>query len=66
MVHTILMFLVTDKGVVVVDAPPSLGEKYLRAIAEVTDKPVKYLIYSHAHIDRIRVLLDYFRRMLPL
>ena len=47
------MFLVTDKGVVAVDAPPSLGEKYLRAIAEVTDKPVKYLIYSHAHIDRI-------------
>ena len=47
------MFLVTDKGVVAVDAPPSLGQKYLRAIAEVTDKPVNYLIYSHAHIDHI-------------
>lgn len=47
------MFLVTDKGVVVVDAPPSLGQKYLRAIAEVTDRPVNYLIYSHAHIDHI-------------
>ena len=43
----------TDKGVVAVDAPPSLGQKYLRAIAEVTDKPVNYLIYSHAHIDHI-------------
>ena len=47
------MFLVTDKGVVAVDAPPSLGQKYLRAIAEVTDKPVNYMIYSHAHIDHI-------------
>jgi hypothetical protein len=37
------MFLVTDKGVVAVDAPPSLGQKYLRAIAEVTDKPVNYM-----------------------
>ena len=43
------MFLVTDKGVVAVDSPPSLGQKYLRAIAEVIDKPVNYLIYSHAH-----------------
>jgi glyoxylase-like metal-dependent hydrolase (beta-lactamase superfamily II) len=47
------MFLVTDKGVVAVDAPPSLGQKYLKAIAEVTNKPVNYLIYSHAHIDHI-------------
>src|SRR6185437_15060286 len=47
------MFMVTDKGVVAVDAPPSLGQKYLKAIAEVTDKPVNYLIYSHAHIDHI-------------
>ena len=47
------MFMVTDKGVVAVDAPPSLGQKYLKAIAEVTSKPVNYLIYSHAHIDHI-------------
>jgi glyoxylase-like metal-dependent hydrolase (beta-lactamase superfamily II) len=39
------MFLVTDKGVVAVDAPPS--------ITEVTDKPVTYVIYSHAHIDHM-------------
>ena len=47
------MFLVTDKGVVAIDAPPSLGQKYLKAIAEVTDKPVTYVIYSHAHMDHI-------------
>jgi uncharacterized protein YdeI (BOF family) len=40
------MFLVTDKGVVAVDAPPSIGKNYLKAIAEVTDKPVTYVIYS--------------------
>ena len=47
------MFLATDKGVVAVDAPPSIGNNYLKAIAEVTDKPVTYVIYSHAHIDHI-------------
>src|SRR5215813_5781466 len=47
------MFMVTDKGVVAVDAPPSLGQKYLMAISEVTNKPITYLIYSHAHIDHI-------------
>jgi len=47
------MFLVTDKGVIAVDAPPTIGKNYLKAIAEVTNKPVTYVIYSHAHIDHI-------------
>jgi glyoxylase-like metal-dependent hydrolase (beta-lactamase superfamily II) len=47
------MFMVTDKGVVAVDAPPSIGKNYLKAIAEVTNKPVTYVIYSHAHLDHI-------------
>ena len=47
------MFLVTDKGVVAVDAPPTIGKNYLKAIAEVTNKPVTYVIYSHAHLDHI-------------
>ncbi len=47
------IFMVTDKGVVAVDAPPTIGNNYLKAIAEVTDKPVTYVIYSHAHIDHI-------------
>jgi glyoxylase-like metal-dependent hydrolase (beta-lactamase superfamily II) len=44
------MFLVTDNDVIAVDAPPTIGENYLKAIAEVTDKPVTYVIYSHAHM----------------
>jgi glyoxylase-like metal-dependent hydrolase (beta-lactamase superfamily II) len=47
------MFLVTDEGVVAVDAPPSTGQNYLKAIAEVTDKPITHVIYSHAHLDHI-------------
>ena len=47
------MFLVTDEGVVAVDAPPSIGQNYLKAIAEVTDKPITHVIYSHAHLDHI-------------
>jgi glyoxylase-like metal-dependent hydrolase (beta-lactamase superfamily II) len=47
------MFLVTKKGVVVVDAPEDLGGKLLTAIEEVTPKPVTHLIYSHAHADHI-------------
>ena len=48
----ITMFLVTDNSVIAVDAPPTLGENY-QAIAEVTNKPVTHVIYSHAHIDHI-------------
>ncbi len=55
------MFLVTAKGVVAVDAPPSLGQNYLKAIREVTDKPVKYVIYSHSHLDHIGAAAAIFK-----
>jgi glyoxylase-like metal-dependent hydrolase (beta-lactamase superfamily II) len=48
-----MMFLVYRKGVVVVDAPPSIGENILNAIAEVTDLPITHVIYSHSHADHI-------------
>jgi hypothetical protein len=38
------MFLVTDEGVVAVDAPPTIGTNYLKAISEVTDKPITHVI----------------------
>ena len=47
------MFLVTSEGVIAVDAPPSFGANYLKAISEVTSQPVAYLIYSHEHTDHI-------------
>jgi glyoxylase-like metal-dependent hydrolase (beta-lactamase superfamily II) len=46
-------FLVTDDGVIVFDAPASFGKNIPSAIAQVTDQPIKYLVYSHAHKDHI-------------
>lgn len=47
------MFLTTGKGVIVIDAPPSFGDKLLKAVAEVTREPIAYVIYSHSHADHI-------------
>lgn len=48
-----MMFVVTDDGVIVADAPPTIGENILAAIGEVTDLPITHVIYSHTHIDHI-------------
>jgi glyoxylase-like metal-dependent hydrolase (beta-lactamase superfamily II) len=47
------MFLITGQEVIAVDAPPSIGENYLKAIAEVTEEPVTHVIYSHIHSDHV-------------
>lgn len=47
------MFMVYEKGVVVIDAPPSYAQFILKAIREVTDKPITHLVYSHSHADHI-------------
>lgn len=48
------MFLVYERGVVVIDAPQNLAAFIPRAIAEVAgDKPITHLIYSHSHADHI-------------
>jgi glyoxylase-like metal-dependent hydrolase (beta-lactamase superfamily II) len=54
------MFMVTDEGVVAIDAPPSIGDNYLKAIAEVTDMPIRYVIYSHSHLDHIGAAASIF------
>ena len=48
-----MMFVVTDSGVIVADAPPTIGENILAAVAEVTDLPITHVIYSHTHVDHI-------------
>ena len=45
------MFVVSDEGVIVVDAPPSYAQSLPAAIAEVTDQPITHFIYSHYHKD---------------
>jgi len=52
------MFLTTETGVVLVDAPPSIGHRLSRAICEATamsGRPsrVTHLVYSHSHADHI-------------
>lgn len=47
------MFMVYEKGVVVIDAPPSYAKYIRKAIAEVTNNPVTHIVYSHSHSDHI-------------
>ena len=51
------MFIVTSEGVIATDpigyGRPTGGQTYLDEIRKVTDKPVKYVIYSHHHYDHI-------------
>ncbi|MDB1123421.1 MBL fold metallo-hydrolase [Vibrio algarum] len=48
------VFFVTEDGVIVYDAIPGLAPHTLKAIAEVTDKPITHVIYSHHHGDHAR------------
>jgi glyoxylase-like metal-dependent hydrolase (beta-lactamase superfamily II) len=51
------MFVVTPDGVIATDpvayGRPDGGRQYLEEIRKVTDKPVKYMVYSHHHFDHI-------------
>jgi glyoxylase-like metal-dependent hydrolase (beta-lactamase superfamily II) len=46
-------FLITEEAVLCVDAKyfPYQGEQIIAKIRQVTDKPIKYLIYTHYHGD---------------
>lgn len=48
-------FVVTDEGVIVVDAlgSPALAEELLATIRRITDKPVKLVVVTHYHADHI-------------
>jgi glyoxylase-like metal-dependent hydrolase (beta-lactamase superfamily II) len=51
------MFIVTSEGVIATDpiayGRPQGGAAYVEEIKKVTDKPIKYLIYSHHHYDHV-------------
>jgi glyoxylase-like metal-dependent hydrolase (beta-lactamase superfamily II) len=51
------MFIVTPDGVIATDpvayGRPTGGQTYVDEIKKVTDKPIKFLIYSHHHFDHI-------------
>src|SRR5712664_2452850 len=51
------MFVVTSQGVIATDpisyGRPQAAFTYIEEIKKVTDKPIKYLVYSHHHYDHI-------------
>jgi len=51
------MFVVTPAGVIATDpisyGRPQAAVAYVAEIKKITDKPIKYLIYSHHHYDHI-------------
>ena len=51
------MFIVTAEGVIATDpiayGRPNGGQTYVDEIRKVTNKPIKYMIYSHHHFDHI-------------
>jgi glyoxylase-like metal-dependent hydrolase (beta-lactamase superfamily II) len=46
-------FLISNKGVIVVDCPPTIGHGVLYAIGNTTNIPVTHVVYSHHHGDHI-------------
>lgn len=48
-------FLVTEEGVVVIDAgkTPEIGRTLLTLIREKTDKPIRYILLTHYHTDHV-------------
>ena len=49
------LFMVTTEGVIATDPiSPEAAVEYRAAIASVTDLPVKFVVYSHAHWDHAR------------
>lgn len=47
-------FMITDDGVVVMDSfDKDFAKASLEAIRKLTDKPIKYVVYSHNHYDHI-------------
>ncbi len=51
------IFIVTADGVIATDpvayGKPAGGQAYVDEIRKITDKPIKYVIYSHHHYDHV-------------
>ena len=47
------MFIITEEGIIVFDAPATFGYQLVKAIQETTDVPITHMVYSHPHTDHI-------------
>ncbi|MEI7596768.1 MAG: MBL fold metallo-hydrolase [Bacteroidota bacterium] len=54
-------FFVSDSGVIVIDAGMTTddGLQLVNAISTVTNKPIKYLIFTHYHFDHTGGILAF-------
>ena len=49
-----MMIVRTDEGLILIDAPPPIGDKILKAAEEIAPGArITHLVYSHAHVDHI-------------
>ena len=48
------LIVVSNEGVILVDAPPALGPFIDHAIGNLTSLPLTHIVYSHHHSDHIR------------
>ena len=47
------IFIITSEGVVITDPIKGKGKLLKRAIREISNQPIRFIIYSHSHIDHI-------------
>ena len=50
-----VQMVITDEGLVIIDTTESqdAAREILSEFRKITDKPVKYIIYTHGHVDHI-------------
>ena len=45
--------MVGKESVLLIDAPHGAGKRLIKAIQSITDKPLRAIVYSHAHADHV-------------
>jgi glyoxylase-like metal-dependent hydrolase (beta-lactamase superfamily II) len=57
------LFVTTGAGVILFDAPPTFSRKIVQAVGEVTNEPIKELVYSHTHLDHTAGAVDVMKQV---
>lgn len=57
-----VQMVVTDEGVVIIDTTESVesAKEVLSRFRKITDKPIRYIIYTHSHLDHIQGAAVFF------
>ncbi len=51
-----VQMIITEQGLVIIDSTESkkAADKILKEFRKITDKPIRYLIYTHGHLDHVQ------------